>query len=283
MIKTKIFRTFFVFPLAITILTVLEAHACDIKAQSLENPTGSPISIYQMLPRKNLIPEGQAIILPPTGGLSFIDRRLGKSLCERGISVIILNYEQGDTVSDDLGLHDRASKSFLNSLAITFKYSPKPSVLIGSSLGGLYAALAKGLSLTSEDPNMSLIKGQVLTVTGGSLPEILATSQHDSVQEQRALRFKTYHYTSTEEYLSKLYEAVTLDLYKVSNIVSRDQTLFFGSDDDEIVPGNLQRKLWEKLGRPEGDWYTSSHGITIGRVYFFQTDAIGKHIFKVLR
>lgn len=130
---------------------------------------------------------------------------------------------------------------------------------------------------------MSLIKGQVLTVAGGSLPEILATSQHDSVQKQRALRFKTYQYTSTEEYLSKLYEAVTLDLYKATSIASKDQTLFFGSDDDEIVPGNLQRKLWEKLGRPEGEWYTSSHGLTIGRVYFFQTDEISKHIFKVLR
>lgn len=259
------------------------AFACDVTEVSLMNPTGgTPYSLHKMDPRK-VSAQGQVIILPPTGGMNFVDRRLGKSLCEKGIPVIILDYAQGNTVTSDFGIHDRESRAFLAGLNETLKTYPNPSVLIGASLGGLYAALAKGLSQKENTLPLSLIKGQVLTVTGGTLPEILATSEHDNVRRQRELRLQTYQIARVEDYLAKLNSAVELELYSLSTENSKDQTLFFGSDSDTIVPGNLQRKLWQKLGEPDGIWFNSSHSWTIGRVYLFHSDLIAQHIFKVLK
>lgn len=255
--------------------------ACEAKPYSHPALDLAVYSPNKETHHRNNLP--QALILPPTGGMNAADKSLAKSLCKRGIQTLILNYPQKSGFTTNLKIHDQLTTETLALVETTLEHFPQPTVIVGASLGGLYAQIALGQALSGYNPNLQAIKGSVITVAGGSLAEVLASSKLDSVVEQKYLRMDHYGLLSSEDYVRLLTPQIKYDPLLWAQASQAPLTLFFGSEEDTTVPTSAQRQLWEKLGRPQSRWLRSSHATTIARVYFLHKNEIAEHILKTLK
>ena len=224
----------------------------------------------------------QVLILPPTGGANVADRFLFKTLCQRGHQVTILDYEQKSGLTDDLGIHDRLSQDILHQINQFLRLKEMPTVLIGSSLGGLYASTAYAYALTDQTEFESLkwIRGIVLTAAGGSLAEILSTSNQEDVIKQRSLRFQNLQIEKRSHYLSMLNQNIFYDPMKWASPLVRSNVLMFNSTNDKVVPSATQEKLWRAWGKPKVIRISKNHLLTIAKVYFFEANRIDHFLRK---
>jgi pimeloyl-ACP methyl ester carboxylesterase len=242
-----------------------------------------------------LNPVGKTVlILPPTGGENLADRNLAKTLCRRGYNVVIFNYVQTPDTSLDLSIHDANTVGVLGALDLFLAHRPENNfVIVGSSLGSLYAAMALSLgqnpasASTSTMPEVKTwthfnkIKAAVLTVCGGSLAEILATSEIPEAVQQRQKRQEIYKITSAQDYLARLRSAIHLDPLDLAQAQQKDKVFMFMSSQDKIVPAKTQMQLWEAFGRPSRSVIALDHMWTIAWVYFFRTDTIFKFVDQI--
>lgn len=239
-----------------------------------------------------LNPVGKTVlILPPTGGENVADRNLAKTLCRRGYNVVIFNYVQSPETSLDFSIHDANTVRVLSALDLFLAERPENSfVIVGSSLGSLYASMALSLGHTSATASVSTmpeiknwshlskIKAAVLTVCGGSLAEILATSQIPQIVQQRQKRLELYKIASAQDYFLKLKSAIHLDPLDAAQAEQKNKVFMFISSKDKIVPTKTQMQLWQALGQPSKSVIALDHMKTIAWVYFFRTNSILKFV-----
>ncbi len=212
----------------------------------------------------------QAIILPATGGETILDRKLARNLCGLGITSIVYNYSQAPQDPLDLDHHDRASLEFLTQLDSFLAKRGKPVVLIGASLGGLYASMAFGFSQTilgNRWPGMRFINGAILTVAGGTLPDILATSDLPPIVSERNLRKAKYEIGDDGVYVKLMSEHIKFDPLGLANSKYSARVLMFSSTNDTSVPTPTQYKLWEAWGKPKREIASFGHAGTA--IYFY--------------
>lgn len=250
--------------------------------------TQSFLNVYA--PEKT-VTQTQALIVPPTGGENFLDRHLSSELCKAGILAFTLNYISAyPVVTLDLSVHDLATEEFLAQLEKTLRYSPHPTVLVGSSLGGLLSSIAYGMATQNGFTNgytlafhpektIELLRGASLTVTGGSLAGVLADSQVSGVVEQRKLRMSTDGY-SRDQYENALSQTIRMDTLTLANPKVTQNILFFEGLADVDVPTQYQKKLWKAWGGPRVESFLLGHPETIFLVYELRIGAIRDFILK---
>jgi hypothetical protein len=222
----------------------------------------------------------QVLILPPTGGANMADKSLFDSLCALGHQTSILNYQQKSGLTTDLGVHDRLSREVLVAIDHFIGQNPKPTAVIGASLGGLYASLAFSYSKTNqtEFKNLAYIDRIVLTVAGGPLWDILTFSQGEEVKKQRELRMKALGFSDLNRYRETLQQNIFYDTQKWATASEKAKVLMFNSTADEVVPSASQESLWSAWGKPEVVLFTTDHQWTVGWVYFFYTQQISNFL-----
>jgi hypothetical protein len=154
--------------------------------------------------------------------------------------------------------------------------NPKPTALVGASLGGLYASLAFSYSKTNqtEFKNLKFVNRIVLTVAGGPLWDILTFSQGEEVIKQRDLRMKAYRFTDLKQYREALLKNIFYDTQIWATAAERSNVLMFNSTADDVVPTASQESLWNAWGKPEVVLFSTGHQWTVGWVYFFYTQQI---------
>jgi hypothetical protein len=126
--------------------------------------------------------------------------------------------------------------------------------------------------------HLSKIKAAVLTVCGGSLAEILATSQIPQIVQQRQKRLELYKIASAQDYFLKLKSAIHLDPLDAAQAEQKNKVFMFISSKDKIVPTKTQMQLWQALGQPSKSVIALDHMKTIAWVYFFRTNSILKFV-----
>jgi hypothetical protein len=222
----------------------------------------------------------QVIILPPTGGANAADRSLFKALCKRGHEVTLLDYAQPSGLTTDLEIHDRISREVLGEINRFLFENPKPTSLIGASLGGLYASMAYSYSLTKQTEFQSLkwIDSMVLTVAGGSLADVLSYSEQEGVLAQRELRFEKLNFESIEDYSAELERNIFYDPLKWATPAARANVLMFNSINDDVVPSFTQEALWQGWGEPEIERFSTNHPLSIARAYFLKVNRIDRFL-----
>lgn len=213
----------------------------------------------------------QIVILPPTGGRNFADRTLAATLCQAGLRVFILDYAQGSGLTTDLGIHDRLTREVIGELNQFLVQNPAPTVLVGSSLGAMYASTAFGLGRAGhpEFPEMRRIVGVVMTAGGGPLAKVLIQSEQSAVQQQRDLRMRGSGYRDLAGYESALIAAIQIDPLALARPECAGRVLMFNSTNDETVPSGAQEKLWRAWGSPQVQRFGTGHIATIVRVSFY--------------
>ena len=256
--------------------------AITCQLNSSQDPLGNQIHDYSAPENPT---DKAVLVMPPTGGENIADRNVARTLCARGLNTIIFNYTQRSGVVLDFSVHDEDTENVLGSLnGFLQARSEKRFVVVGASLGSLYSSLALSLgqgtpgalaSGHSEDwPALRKLKGAVLTVSGGSLAEILTDSQIPSVKTQVQERMHSFSIPNRQKYLERMRASIHLDTLQLACASLRERVFLFQSNTDVIVPANTQVNLWQAYGRPERAIFATDHMWSIAWVYFFRTDTI---------
>jgi hypothetical protein len=242
---------------------------------------GSVIVYDEYIPtRRDFASRASVVILPPTGGETFIDRGYARSLCRRQVIGVIVKHWSHDTEAGmDLETHDRGFARGIVAIRRVKHWilaeRPKGKLgILGTSVGGLYAGLA-----LSVDPDFS---AGSLIVAGAPLATILARSTLPAVVKQRETRMKAFSIASQEEYEERLAREIDLDMLKAGNLLSSRPMLMIRSSIDTVVPASTQEVLWNAAGSPDGLVYSSNHKWSIVRAYFFQRARIARFFSEVL-
>ncbi|MCO4755264.1 MAG: hypothetical protein KC478_12335 [Bacteriovoracaceae bacterium] len=224
--------------LLLFMLNASDPLACTKERTKLANNE----SLIEYTPDKRTV-LGQTLILPPTGGANFIDKKLARGLCRRGHKVYILNYTQPNSVVKDLNIHDELTLRVFKTVNLFLETHPEPTAIYGSSLGGIYASamFSYGKKYSDQWPNFSKLKTFVGTVTGGPLHEILTYSTTSDVKKQRKLRFSSDRYKSLDQYNQSLKKAINIDPLEYAS-PSKDVLLYI-STQDSGVPARTQYNL----------------------------------------
>ncbi len=249
--------------------------------QKMQDKFGNSISYFPS--SKN--PDFAVLLLPPTGGENFTDRSLARSLCQEGISAYIFNYQQYKADLKNLKSHDQISAVTFGWIEEFLQSRPESQWgIMGSSLGGMYASMifgiGQGAKAPHEFPSFSKFKSAVLVVAGGSLAEVLATSQQAGVVEQRNFRMKHLGLKSVRDYQDLLKENIQYDPLRLSTAVASENVLVFASITDDDVPSKTQQQLWESWGQAEKTEFSTGHAFTIGRVYLSGSSEIARFFLK---
>ncbi len=249
--------------------------------QKMQDKFGNSISYFPS--SKN--PDFAVLLLPPTGGENFTDRSLARTLCQEGISAYIFNYQQYKADPQNLKSHDQISVITFGWMDEFLQSRPESQWgIVGSSLGGMYASMmfgiGQGVKAPHQFPGFAKLKSAVLVVSGGSLAEVLATSEQAGVVEQRNFRMKHLALRSVREYQELLEEKIEYDPLKLSTAVVSENLLVFVSSADDDVPSKTQMQLWESWGQPEKVDFSTGHAFTIGRVYLSEASRISRFFLK---
>lgn len=225
---------------------------------------------------------GQVLVLPPTGGENFSDRRIARKLCRSGLLVHVLNYPQPSGMTLDLGIHERTTQLVLNSVEDFMLEYPQPTVIVGASLGGIYASVIYSLAI-DKNPDYEAffpVKGLVTAVAGGSLVDILMNSKIEGAVQQRQLRMSSGVYRDREDYRDQLERAIFTDPLKLAR--PSDSVLSYISLNDKKVPTKNQFQLARAHGAKIRTIRLLGHPSSVLYTYYSQGNEISYFIKKVL-
>jgi hypothetical protein len=251
---------------------------------STEDPVDgrSSVIVYdEYIPiRRDFASRPSVVILPPTGGETFIDRGYARSLCRRQVIGVIVKHWTHDTETGmDLETHDRGFARGIVAIRrvkhwIHAERADGKLGILGTSVGGLYAGLA-----LSVDPDFS---AGSLIVAGAPLATILARSTLPAVVKQREDRMLAFSIASQDEYEKLLMREIDLDMLQAGKLLSSRPMLMIRSSTDTVVPSSTQEVLWNAAGSPDGQVYSSNHKWSIVRAYLFQRTRVARFFAEVL-
>lgn len=185
------------------------------------------------------------LILPPTGGTTFLDRNIANKLCVAGFDVYILNEWTGqDESADDLRLHDRLYTRSLKALDVVLKSINGGGFVgaLGTSVGATYLAVA-----------MSQIDriDAAFSITGGApIPGIIVDSDQQAMKDLKQRRYEKFKFKNDQEYLAALEKEFPLDPFKNEKKFQGKKLGMAIAKKDTTVPVRYQREL-EQLWKPK--------------------------------
>ena len=182
------------------------------------------------------------IVLPPTGGVSFLDHEYANRFCEAGMTAIILeSWEGNEIVTLQPEMHDQNALraiAAVRSLVATIPQDQSISVF-GNSVGGILGSLVLG----TEDR----IQSGLFVVAGGNMAEIIATSTEKGLTKLREARMQALGLKSTQEYRNFLEPRILIDPIDFAQHTANKKAAFVVSVSDTTVPTQTQydlAKVW---------------------------------------
>lgn len=206
--------------------------------------------------KKTYDPGKTVIVLPSTANMTLLEKIQARKLCNRGIRAMVLKDWKFEAL--DRSRLDYFNVILENGLIFTdyvlgrFQGSMG---IVGSSLGGVVASVAKGLR--------PRIGPAVLIVAGADLPELLAytvSPEWVKVQEAQMAALRTTDRAVLQAALTPviLYEPGALAFPSMSKDIR-----FVGSETDRKVFPKNQTALWEAWGKPQWVSFYFDHVPTI--------------------
>ena len=206
--------------------------------------------------------------MPPTGGITRLERSYAANFCRRGHEVILVDSWRGKfEQSLDLSVHQRLLKRAQDAIqTVITEYNFKEAGILGTSVGGIHAATA--LMKFSE------IKKALLIVAGAPVADVIAESEQSDLAAVRTERMKKFGFKNVSEYKLALREAIDEEPLSYIDGLKDKQVAMVVAEKDKVVATKYQRQLVEAL---DPDWvleYPNGHVLTIGRFWWFQTDRV---------
>jgi hypothetical protein len=208
------------------------------------------------------------IILPPTGGMNYLDRQTAETLCDYNMAAIILKTDFSNIVAQAEGDllppedHEQAFyrvaagiKAVMAMVAEDENMDSSKVGLFGVSLGGIL-----GSFVMSTQPNIS---AGYFVVAGGDIPEILAYSEQREVSAIRRKRMREQGFETKEEFENFLREHIPFDPMDMAPMMLPETLRMVIANRDDVVATENQRALQEAFGNPQTMYYESGHTQTV--------------------
>lgn len=243
------------------------------KEKEVKSENNIWVRYVEYTPKGDSLKRG-VIIVPPTGGVNFIDRSYAKNFAGKGATVKVLSdWKKPDAKRIDLNLHEdynQAAVKAISALADTF---PKDYsiALLGTSEGGMYAQLAA--------VHVDRIKTVLVIGSGAPIREIIATSKYETMTNLKRARFEKYKFKTDEEYSAAIKPAFPMD-DNYSKIANSKKLGVIYMSKDEDVPAKTQRQLVEMWRPKYSRELKSSHFGGIFKSWYFYDDEIRDFLIK---
>ena len=214
-------------------------------------------------------PTGKSVlIIPPTGGTNYIDRRYAVNLCEAGFDVFILNSwsnQEFETIQPDL--HQKFYSRSQLAIGEVLKTVPPGFVgILGTSVGGLHASIA----VQTE----ARIQAAFFIVTGVPLMNVIMESDQIAMVELRKARYEKLGYKTDAYLLEVIQKAFTLEPQQLGNHFKGKNIGMSIALNDTTIPTSLQLNLKEFFQPQKVITYDSSHFWGIAKTWLFNTSDI---------
>lgn len=228
-------------------LNPVMAHGLGLcRPESVRLETSDKKFYVDVVRYRSTSPSGGLVIMPPTGGVNFLDRTYAQNFCDKGIDAWIVKSWTGsdEAVGLDLNVHARLLESSLFAIEKVISEMPFPKVsILGSSLGALYSIAA----LATFDK----IKDGFLIAGGFPFSKVIARSKLKELSKVRRNRIAHFGFKSSDAYLEELANVLKPIEDKVLNTdfqSKRIGIIYSGSDD--VVPTSLQKKF-NQISHPD--------------------------------
>jgi hypothetical protein len=213
--------------------------------------------IREFRPEQDELRRGRAVVVPPTGGETFIDRGYARELCREGLMAqVLMSWPESSYDFDDLRMHNDYLVRFGHSFKSLLGHDPEPVAVIGTSLGGI--------SLASFLPFENRIRAVVMIVAGTHLAEIFSASDHRLARRQTSQSMKRIGLDNLESYVHHLQRAIRLEpAVHLPRARQLPESLHVISTRDTTVPTANQMALAKHFRNPQFIFIESSHRFTI--------------------
>ncbi len=224
----------------VTALVSTSLFACKqtvLHLKSINPVNGEDFSLHI----RAFVPKGdsdrQVIILPPIGGVSLLEGKYANKICNRGTSAFVfVNWTDDMEASvEDLSVHNRGTLRGLHAVETFLKYSEKPSSILGTSLGGIYAGVAVG--------KFDLIDKAAIIASGTNLSQLMATTTLPELSQLRKKRFEYFGFQSNDEYAQAIKTYLTVEAINFKDNYANKKLLFFKTNSDTVIRPKYQDEL----------------------------------------
>lgn len=252
-------------------LRSLDCRGLNVERHRVQDKDGFQVEFQAYEP---LFGKGQmassVLILPPTGGVTWLEHRYAKMIAHRGMRAVMLESWTGDYERNlDFGVHDRHLKRSNRAIQLILEKYPNSSFrVLGTSLGSLY-----GLSALAR---VDRIEAGVLITCGAPFSRVIGDSLHSNMNHLRDERMTRFKIKSHEEYVSWLDRYVTwndINLIQQS-IAGRKRIFQVLANNDEWVPSRWQYHLRDIIGGGPCLKFEASHIRSILEAHLFYRDMI---------
>lgn len=245
------------------LLMISDAHACDHQQIKL-NHEGFEVTVAQYLTDSNK----HIIIIPPTGGINFLDRSYAKNFCQAGFNAhVIERWSDDDEYNLELSIHtrfyaraQRAIEATINSLSAAEFIG-----MLGTSVGGLHTAVAVG--------RLEQINAAFVITAGADIAEVIVTSEQQAMVDAKEKRIKMYSFKNEEEYLQKLRPNIVLEPLKFDKHKAKHLGMVYASA-DTVVPAKNQKLLMDLWQPQKVIEMSNNHMWSIIKSWLFYQDDI---------
>lgn len=230
----------------------------DAELSAINPMTGGDYSIPFELYKTNK--EGQnpvVLLIPPLGGITRVDTDIAVYLANKGVNTIIaVNPEDIADVKRPVDDIDGFLIRTTISMRILLDFAEEQSFIDSNKVGAFGASLGgiRLLTLLGVDDR---VDASVVYVGAGNIPEVLAHSEQDVIQNYREHKLKELQITQ-EEYLDLLSQVVTVDPLNQVHYIDPENVFLKISNKDKSVPTVNQWETQKAIGTQH--YKTTGHG-----------------------
>lgn len=257
--------SFLFFGLLTSCTTTPTNNSCE-EVPTIYGPADFQVKVFNFENSQNA--SKSLIIMPPTGGPTYLERGYAKKFCAAGYNVYLFNSWTGDTdESVDLEKHQRIYASAQKAIATVIKQIKSPFIgILGTSLGALHTSVAVA---TQEKINAAF-----LIAGGGPIPEVIVTSDQKAMRDLRDARIQRYGFKSDTEYIAALDKVFLLDPTKQGDLYKKKDIGMVVAEDDTTVPYSNQLKLQTFFNPKKTYTLNSSHFWGIVKTWYFHSQEV---------
>ncbi|NQZ02525.1 MAG: hypothetical protein HRT45_17840 [Bdellovibrionales bacterium] len=176
------------------------------------------------------------VIVPPTGGVSQLDRSYATMFCRAGyVAIVLKSYTGSDEQSVEMAVHQRViEKSVKAFRVIRAKYKQEFFGILGTSAGAI-------VSSTLVDDFAHDLDAIFTIVAGAPLHSVIARAGQKGLASLREKRMQEFGFRTVTEYETALAEKVRIRIPQ--NISPQIKVGMIVASKDSVVPSFYQETL----------------------------------------
>ena len=208
--------------------------ACEAREKNLADDDRE-VSYVQYRPEE---PADRAvIILPPTGGTTFLESRYAATFCQGGFNVYVLKGWTGmSETSLELSIHDRLFARAQGAIELFVRETPERFIgLLGTSVGGLHVATALGRT--------ERVSAGFLIAAGAPVSDVIAQTSQGTLKTLREKRMQEYGFRDEAAYAEALASEFSWEPFERTAEARRKPLGMVLVPGDKAVPTHLQERL----------------------------------------